>query len=56
MLVFYFEMITDAQKVAKIVQERSHAPCIQCLPMASYIIIVQYPNQETDAAQCLCAV
>ena len=48
MLVFYFLIIIDAQRIAKIVQERSQIPCIQILPMASFIIIVQYQNQEID--------
>ena len=48
-LTFYFEIITDSQEVAKIVQRD---PCVYCTQfprlVTFYITIVQYQNHKTD--------
>lgn len=50
---FCFEIIIDAQEVAKIVQ-RSHVPFSQLLPVVpSYITIVHYQSRKSTLAQCI---
>ena len=48
LLTFYFEMITDSQKVAEACK-KSHVPFTQFLPMEKYsITITQFQNQDMD--------